>query len=71
MKQHLATFLNDTESILEKISAIASLGSYLGDAPAEERARLGIILLEIVGDYASQLTIACDSMALICREGHT
>ena len=66
---HLVTFLNDTESILAKISALASLGAYLDEAPTEEKGRLGIILLEIVSDYASQLTMACDSMALMCREG--
>jgi hypothetical protein len=61
----LTNFLDDVEPVLTKISAISTLGSYLYEAPPEEKGRLGIILLEIVGDYTTQLTSAYERFSHI------
>ena len=49
-------FLNTAETLLDKLGILAAVAPYIDEAGPEEKGRLAIGLLGIVGDYAQQLT---------------
>jgi hypothetical protein len=49
------TFLNELDGITEKLSTLAELSPLLDEASDADKGRLGVRLLNIVGDYVAEL----------------
>ena len=56
-------FVNEADSLIAHIQDACACGPYIDGAPVEEKARLAIGLLGIIGDYAQELSALSDAFA--------
>jgi hypothetical protein len=62
-------YLNTAEVLLDKLGILAAVAPYLDEAGPEEKGRLAIGLLGIVGDYAQQLSAVSDAFTQTLPRG--
>ena len=62
-------YLNTAETLLDKLSILAAVAPYIDEARPEEKGRLAIGLLGIVGDYAQQLSAVSDAFTQTLPRG--
>jgi hypothetical protein len=56
-------FVNTLDGLVAHIQAIADCGPYIDEAGLEDKGRLGVALLAIIGDYAHELAAVSDAFA--------